>query len=233
VISKTKIWDESIAPNAINTLDATAVAPLWARCSFSISAGNRCHNRRLTPATLKEAMQHAIAYAVIHELRITIGIQALHFLPGLSYLQWGTGIADSATGFVAAAAPAAAGPPAPAPALGPAPPSLTDNGTAVAHADTAAMLTAPPPTVMAITPPAPSTMRLRMLFNPNSLPADVRTRCNHKQNRRLLTTEIYTAFNCPGDACHNMHCWVDPGLEKTICVDGSISFISRLTRRWS
>jgi len=31
-------------------------------------------------------------------------------------------------------------------------------------------------------------------------------------------------FNCPGDACNNMHYWIDPGLEKTICADGSIFF---------
>jgi len=55
------------------------IAPLWARCSFSISAGNRYTNRRLTPATLKEAMQCAIACHLKHELKITVGIQALHF----------------------------------------------------------------------------------------------------------------------------------------------------------
>ena len=56
-IVKAKIRDESIIPNAIDTTDPTPITPLWARCSFSISAGNRCTNRRLTPATLKEAMQ--------------------------------------------------------------------------------------------------------------------------------------------------------------------------------
>jgi len=75
----------------------------------------------LTPATLKEAMQCAIAYAVIHELKIAICMQALHFQPGLSYLQWGTTITDSATGFAAAPAPAAATAPAPAAAPAPAP----------------------------------------------------------------------------------------------------------------
>jgi len=124
-IVKAKIRDESIIPNTIDTTDTTPIAPLWARCSFSISAGNRYTNRHLTPVTLKEAMQYAIAYGMMHELRITIGIQALHFRPGLSYLQWGTDIADSATGFAAAAAPVAAPVGAPAPAPGPAPPSST------------------------------------------------------------------------------------------------------------
>ena len=63
---------------------------------------------------------------MIHELRITISIQALHFRPGLSHLQWGTDITDSTTGFAAPAAPAAAAAAAPAPAPGAAPPSLTD-----------------------------------------------------------------------------------------------------------
>jgi len=55
------------------------VAPLWARCSFSISAGHRHPNRRLALATLREAVQHAITYNLVHELKITIGTQALHF----------------------------------------------------------------------------------------------------------------------------------------------------------
>jgi len=80
------------------------ITPLWARCSFTISAGHQFSNRRLTLANLREAMQYAIAYNVAHELKITIGIQALHFQPGLNYLQWGIGITDSATGFVAPAA---------------------------------------------------------------------------------------------------------------------------------
>jgi len=78
------MWDESIIPNAFDTTDATPITLLWARCSFSISAGNRYANRHLAPAALKEAMQHAIAYGVIHEPKITIGIQALHFWPGSS-----------------------------------------------------------------------------------------------------------------------------------------------------
>jgi len=172
-IIKAKIQDGSIIPNAIDTTDATPITPLWARCSFSISAGNQYANRRLTPATPKEAVQHAIAYSMTHELRITIGIQALHFQPGLSYLQRGTDITDSANGFAATAAPAAAAAPAPAPAPGPVPPSLTDVATAAAHAVTAAIASAPPPTVTVTTPPAPSTTRLRVLFNPDTLPADL------------------------------------------------------------
>jgi len=87
-IIKSKIQDYVIIPNAIDTTDATAITPLWARRSFSICTGNRYSNRRRTPATLREAMQHAIAYNMRHELKITIGIQALHFWPGLSYPQW-------------------------------------------------------------------------------------------------------------------------------------------------
>jgi len=68
-------------------------------------------------------MQCTIAYGMMHELKITIVIQALHFRPELSYLQWGTDITDSATGFAAPAAPTAAAAATPAPAPGPAPPS--------------------------------------------------------------------------------------------------------------
>jgi len=79
VIIKNKIRDDFIVPNAIDTPDPTPITPLWARCSFLISAGHRYSNRRLTLATLRQAVQHAIAYNLIHELKITIGIQALHF----------------------------------------------------------------------------------------------------------------------------------------------------------
>jgi len=51
-IIKSKIQDDFIIPNAVDTTDATAIAPLWARCSFSICTGNRYSNRRLSPATL-------------------------------------------------------------------------------------------------------------------------------------------------------------------------------------
>jgi len=107
VIIKNKIRDEFIIPNAVDTTDPSPITPLWARWFFSISTGNRYTNRCLTPATLKEAMQHAIAYHLIHELKITIGLQALHFRPGLNYLQWGTDITDSAPGVAAPAALAA------------------------------------------------------------------------------------------------------------------------------
>ena len=117
VIIKTKIRDDFIVPNAVDTPDPAPITPLWARCSFSISVAHRYPARRLTPANLKEAMQHAIAYNLVHELRIIIGIQALHFRPGLNYLEWGTDIADSAAGFgpaflrrlLAGLSPAAAG----------------------------------------------------------------------------------------------------------------------------
>jgi len=79
VIIKNKIRDDFIIPNAIDTTDPAPITPLWARCSFSISAGHRYPTRRLTLANLREAMQHAIAYNLVHELRIAIGIQALHF----------------------------------------------------------------------------------------------------------------------------------------------------------
>jgi len=107
---------------------------------------------------LKEALQHAIAYANVHELKIAIGIQALHFRPGLSYLEWGDGITDSSAGFAAAAA-------APAPAPGPVPPSSTDIVTAVATVVMAAVASTPAHAVMVTSPPAPSTTRLHMLFN--------------------------------------------------------------------
>ena len=109
--------------------------------------------------TLKEALQTAIAYAIPHDLNISIGIQALHFRPGLSYMEWGNDIADSAPGFVTAAAPGTptAGTPAPAPAappVGPPPPTSTEIATAVATTVTAAMSTAPAPTVTLTAPPS-------------------------------------------------------------------------------
>ena len=150
VIIKTKIRDDFIVPNAVDKPDPAPITHLWARCSFSISAGHPYTNRRLTLATLREAMQHAIAYNLTHELKITIGIQALHFRPGLSYLQWGTDITDSTAGFGPAPIPAA--PPAPAaaaPAAAPAvaAPSPTDIATAVAHAVTTAIRSAPAPSI--------------------------------------------------------------------------------------
>jgi len=170
-------------------------------------------------------MQHAIAYNLTHELKITIGLQALHFRPGLNYLQWGTDITDSTAGFGPAPVPAAPpAPAAPAAAPGAAPASPADIATAVAHAVTTAIRSAPAPAIRVTAVAAPSTTRLHMLFNPASLPADVRTRFQHKQDKRILTTVIYTVFNCSGYPCHNMHYWIDPGLEKTICGDGTIFF---------
>jgi len=39
-VIKDKIRNDFIAPNAVDTPDATAITPLWARCSFTISAGH-------------------------------------------------------------------------------------------------------------------------------------------------------------------------------------------------
>jgi len=39
-IIKANIRDNSIIPNATDTADSTTITPLWARCSFSISAGD-------------------------------------------------------------------------------------------------------------------------------------------------------------------------------------------------
>jgi len=44
VVIKNKIRDDFVALNAIDTPDPTTVTPLWARCSFSISAGHRYPN---------------------------------------------------------------------------------------------------------------------------------------------------------------------------------------------
>jgi len=169
-IVKNKIRDDFVIPNAIDTTDPTPIAPLWARCSFSISAGHRHPTRRLTLANLREAMQRAIAHNLVHELRIAIGMQALHFRPGLNCLQWGTDIADSAAGFGPAPVPPTAVPPgtaapaaAAASAPGPAPPTSVDIAAAVANAVTAAVRSVPAPPVAAT---AASSTRLRMLFNP-------------------------------------------------------------------
>jgi len=63
-----------------------------------------------------------------------------------------------------------------------------------------------------------------MLFNPASLPVEVRARYQHKQDRRILTQIIHTPYNCPGDPCHNVHCWIDAAMEKTVFADGAIFF---------
>jgi len=63
-----------------------------------------------------------------------------------------------------------------------------------------------------------------MLFNPSSLPVDVRARFQHKQDRRILTQVIHTPFNCPSDPCNNVHYWIDAGMEKTVCGDGTVFF---------
>ena len=86
-IIKDRIREHSIAPKAVDTADPTTINPLWARCTFSITVRNRYSVRRLTVSTLKEALQHAIAFVLPHELHIAIGIQALHFCPGLSYME--------------------------------------------------------------------------------------------------------------------------------------------------
>jgi len=200
-VIKTNIRDNSIVTNALDTADPAAIAPLWARCSFSVLAGDRYTNRRLTKGTLKEAMQYAIASRVPHQIKINIGIQALHFRPGLSYLEWGTDIAMSPTGFAAstpAPAPAATGLPTGTPASAPAP-SPIDIATAVAHAVSAAIASAPAPVITVTAPAAPSTTKLRMLFNPSSLPADVRTRYKNKLDRKILGPLIFNPFNCSGD----------------------------------
>jgi len=227
-VSKTNIRDNSIIPNALETADRATITPLWARCSFSISAGDRYTNRRLTKGTLKEAMQYAIAYRVPHQIKINIGIQALHFRPGLSYLEWGTDIADSPAGFVAstpAPAPAATGLPtdAPVPASAPAP-SPINIATAVAHAVSAAIASAPAPAITVTPPAAPSTTKLRMLFNPSSLPANVRARYQDKLDRKILGPSIFNPFNCLGDPCHGLRHWLDPAVEKTVLADGTVFF---------
>jgi len=43
-IVKNKVRDKFVIPNAVDTPDPTTVAPLWARCSFSISAGHQHAN---------------------------------------------------------------------------------------------------------------------------------------------------------------------------------------------
>jgi len=78
-IIKDKIRNDFIAPNAIDTPDPTTVTPSWARCSFTISAGHRYSNRRLTLANLREAMQHAIAHSVMHELNLLLAFKLCTF----------------------------------------------------------------------------------------------------------------------------------------------------------
>jgi len=63
-----------------------------------------------------------------------------------------------------------------------------------------------------------------MLFNPASLPAAARARWQHKQDGRILTQLIHALCNCPGDPCHDMHCWIDAAMEKTVLGDGTIFF---------
>jgi len=174
-------------------------------------------------------MQHAIAHNLIHELKIAVGTHPLHFRPGSNCPQWGTDIADTAAGFGPAHVPAPAVPPAPAApapaaAPSPAPPTTIDVATAVANAVTAAVGSAPAPPIAATATAPASATRLQMLFNPSSLPADVRATFQHKQDRRILTQETHTPHNCPSDPCHNMHHWIDAAMEKTVCANGTVFF---------
>jgi len=70
VIIKNKIRDDFIIPNAIDTTDPTPITPLWARCSFSISAGHRYPTRRLTLANLREAMQCWMSISCCRDLYV-------------------------------------------------------------------------------------------------------------------------------------------------------------------
>jgi hypothetical protein len=210
--------DECIGPDALDTDDKSVIRPLINRCTLSVNVGNQFPTRRLTKTNLEAAFDFAISNNRIHDIRLSIGIHGLHFRPGLNYLNWGIDIVDDPSGF----GPAPPGMPSAAPDA--AAPSATDIATAVASAVASAIASAPAPAVTLTTPTTTSTTRMRMLFNPSSLPGDVRTRYLDKQARKLLTNVIYTPFNCPNDPCHGMHYWIDPAMEMTVYGDGSVFF---------
>jgi len=115
-------------------------------------------------------------------------MHALHFCPGLNYLDWEIDICEASTGFaMTAVTPAPA--PAPAPALaGPAPPTSVDIAAAVVTVVTAAMAAAPAPT------PPPLVQKLNMIFNLASLPAEARECYDDKVQGKLLTNKIHTPY---------------------------------------
>jgi len=40
----------------------------------------------------------------------------------------------------------------------------------------------------------------------------------------MPTQVIHIPFNCPTDPCNNVHHWIDAGLEKMVCGDGTVFF---------
>lgn len=117
-------------------------------------------------------------------------MHALHFCPGLNYLDWENEICKAPTGFAAptetatgtATAPAVA----PAPPAAPPGPASAKIAAAVATAVIAAMVAAPAPT------PPPLVQKEKMIFNPASLPPEVCEHYDDKVHGKLLMTKIHT-----------------------------------------
>jgi len=205
---------ECIGPDALDTTDEAAIRPLINKCTLSVNVGNQFPIRRLTKANLEAAFEFAITNNRLNDIRLSIGIHGLHFRPGLNYLNWGTDIVDDPSGFPSAppGSPSAAGVP---PAL--ATPSTADIAAAVASAVTTAMAAVPAPTLPTLV------RKAKMLFNPASLPSEVRKHYKDKVNGRLLTTRIHTPYRTP-DAYDNMRYWSSGQLDMTIFADGTVLF---------
>ena len=88
------IAKECIEPEAHDTANKTRICPLIDQCSLSIKVGNQISARRLTHANTELALKYAITNSCINEIRIIVGIHALHFCPGLNYLNWGDDICE-------------------------------------------------------------------------------------------------------------------------------------------
>ena len=226
-IVKEIIAKECIEPEAHDTADKTRIRPLIDRCSISIKVGNRISARRLTHANTVSALKYAITNSCINKIRIIIGIHALHFCPGLNYLNWGDDICDTNTGFPAAA-PGTGAAPAPAPA----PTTAIDVASAIAGAITTAITAASPPPA----PRAPGTGHMaskgaRLLFNPASLPPDVRTRYNSKIKRELMVASVIHTPFATADAFDGLRYWLDKDLDKVILADGTCFFYTQVDEK--
>jgi len=100
--------------------------------------------------SMKLAFAFATQNNAVHNLCLVIGVHALHFCPGSTYLHWENYICENSTGFAtnatAMATPAAPAAPAPTTPADPAPPTSVDVAAAVATTVTTALAAAPAPT---------------------------------------------------------------------------------------
>jgi len=89
-----KLATSCIAPDACNIIDPTDIRSRLNRCTVSIKCSSKFPARRVTKNSMKLAFTFAIQHAAIRDLHLLIGTHALHFHPGLNYLNWGDDICN-------------------------------------------------------------------------------------------------------------------------------------------